>query len=76
MKYYTSNKAICPFYKHENRFVIFCQGVEDESVIHLAFPKPSSCYQFKEKYCRKQHDMCPIAQMLSDMPNSININTT
>lgn len=74
MKYYTSTKAICPFYKHENRLVIFCQGIADESVLHLAFPKPSSCYDFKEKYCRNQHTKCPIAQMLSDMP--IIINTT
>lgn len=75
MKYYTSTKAICPFYKHENRFVIFCQGVDDESVLHLAFPKPSSCFEFKQQYCRSKHEMCPIAQMLKDVPCTTNINS-
>lgn len=76
MKYYTSNKAICPFYKHENRFVIFCQGIKDESVLHHAFPRPSACFEYKQQYCRKDYTTCPIAQMLSDMPNSIDINIT
>lgn len=74
MKYYTSNKVICPFYKHENRFVIFCQGIDGESVLHLAFPKPSSCFNFKNRYCRKDHTKCYIFRMLSDIPD-INNNT-
>lgn len=76
MKYYTSNKVICPFYKHENRFVIFCQGVDEESVLHLAFPRPSSCFDFKQRYCRKEYSTCPIAKMLNDMPYILNINNT
>lgn len=76
MKYYTSNKVICPFYKHENRFVIFCQGVDEESVLHLAFPRPSSCFDFKQRYCRKEYSTCPIAQMLNDIPYMLNIDNT
>ena len=71
MKYYTSSKVICPFYRHENRFVIFCQGVDNESVLHLAFPKPSSCLSFKEQYCRKNHTKCYIFQMLNNISNKI-----
>ena len=74
MKYYTSVKAICPFYMHENRFVVFCKGVCDESVTHVAFAKPSTCYNFKQQYCRNNHTSCPVSQMLNKIPyNNINI---
>ena len=72
-KYYTSKKVLCPFYRHENRFVIFCQGVEGESVLHLAFPTPSSCFEFKSGYCRREYRKCPIYIMLNNIPNINNI---
>lgn len=67
MKRFASTKVICPFYKYENRFVIFCQGIEEDTVLHLAFPKPSSCFEFKERYCRKNHTACPIHKMLNNI---------
>lgn len=70
-KYYESMKAVCPYYKHENRFVIFCQGIDEESVLHLAFPKPSSCLEFKNKYCRKNYAQCSIHNMLINKYNNI-----
>lgn len=66
-KYYISSKTLCPFYKHENRFVIFCQGIKEESVLHLAFPSPSSCVEFKSCYCRKDYTKCPIYKMLNNI---------
>ena len=69
VKHYISSKAICPFYKHENRFVIFCQGVERESVLHHAFPTPSSCFNFKAGHCRAEYTKCPIHSMLSNIPS-------
>jgi hypothetical protein len=63
-KRYTSSKAICPFYKHESRQVIFCEGVRDDTVLHLAFANPSDCILYKKQYCRCNHLQCPISSML------------
>ena len=65
MKHYTSIKAICPFYKHESRQVIYCEGVTDGNVIHLAFANPSECLDHKKKYCRCSYALCPINRMLN-----------
>jgi hypothetical protein len=64
MKRYTSLKAVCPFYKHENRQVIFCEGIGEDSVIHLAFANPSDCLSHKKRYCRCSHTECSISKML------------
>ena len=63
-KHYTSLKAICPFYKHENRQVIFCEGVKEGTVLHLAFANPSDCLLHKKQYCRSNHNQCPISILL------------
>lgn len=64
MKRYTSRKAICPFYKHENRQVIFCEGIKDGTVLHLAFANPSECLSHKKNYCRANHSQCPLSVLL------------
>lgn len=64
-KYYVSSKAICPFYRHESRQVIYCEGIKDGNVIHLAFANPSESIAYKKQYCRcGDHTNCPIGQML------------
>lgn len=68
-RYYVSTKALCPHYKSENRFMIVCDGVCEESVTHIAFPSPSTCYQFKRKNCRDNYRECPIARMLEGNAN-------
>lgn len=64
MNRYVSVKAKCPFYKSENRFMVVCEGICENSVTHIAFSAPSVCYQFKSKYCRDEYQECPIARML------------
>lgn len=64
-KHYTSNKAICPFYKHESRQVIYCEGIKEGTVIHLAFANPSDCLTHKKQYCRCGNcSKCPISTLL------------
>ena len=71
MKRYTSRKAICPFYRHENRQVIFCEGVEEGIVLHLAFANPSECLEYKKRYCRWNHTQCYVSKMLIIKYNNI-----
>ena len=70
-KHYTSSKAVCPFYKHESRQVIYCEGVEDGTVLHLAFANPSDSLEYKKKYCRCDHNQCQISKMLKLLYNYI-----
>ena len=71
-KHYTSSKAVCPFYKHESRQVIYCEGVREGSVLHLAFANPSDSLDYKKEYCRCNHTECDISKML--MSTKYNIN--
>lgn len=71
MKRYTSRKAVCPFYKYENRNVIFCEGIKEGTVLHIAFANPSECFLHKKEYCRCNHTGCPISRMLIDKYNII-----
>ena len=70
MKRYTSSKAICPFYKHENRQVIFCEGIKEGTVTHVAFANPSDCLSYKKQYCRCNHTQCPVNRMLNNKYNN------
>jgi hypothetical protein len=70
-KHYTSSKATCPFYKHESRQVIYCEGVAEDMVLHLAFANPSDCLSYKKQYCRCNHTLCAISEMLISKYNNI-----
>lgn len=56
----------CPYYKFEERQKIFCEGVQDGTMIHLAFDKDISVKNYKKTYCRKCWQGCRIAKMLND----------
>ncbi len=63
-KHYTTNKAICPFYKHESRQMIYCEGIKKGNVLHLAFDNPANCLEHKKKYCRCNYSQCSLHSML------------
>lgn len=65
-KHYTSNKAICPYYKHESRQVIYCEGLKEGNVLHNAFANPSDAIEYKKNYCRCfNYTQCHISKMLA-----------
>lgn len=64
-KHYTSSKALCPFYKHESRQVIYCEGIKEGTVLHLAFSNSSDWILHKKQYCRcTDFTKCPISNLL------------
>ena len=67
LKHMISNKAICPFYKHEDSQVIYCDGVRDGTVIHLAFANKSDAKDYKNRHCRCDYKGCNIHEMLNKM---------
>lgn len=62
-----SNKAVCPHYKHEDSQVIYCNGVQDGSVIHLAFASKTDSLLYKQTRCRDDYQECKIYQMLTQI---------
>lgn len=56
----------CPYYKHDTSQVIFCEGLEDGMVIHLAFDTHPRLINYKGRYCRRTHySHCPVAEILN-----------
>ena len=64
MKHMISAEVKCPYYRHEDSQVIYCEGVQDGSVIHLAFANKSDSKSYKRDYCRKNYAACRICKML------------
>lgn len=64
MKHMISPKAICPFYKHEDSQMIYCDGIQDGSVVHLAFANRTDSLNYKNERCRKDYKKCEIYKML------------
>ncbi len=61
-----STRAVCPYYRSEERQVVFCDGITDGSVIHLAFANYTDCKNHKESMCKGDYMKCPIVRMLQD----------
>ena len=65
VKRYVSKHVICPFYHNEDALVIYCEGVDNNTVIHLAFSKKEDKQDYKKALCcTPQYGKCRIAAML------------
>lgn len=64
---YRSKTAACPFYKREDRQMIFCDGVTENSSVHLAFGNDIDCKEYKVAHCRMDFHKCPVYKMLEEM---------
>lgn len=66
MSSYISKRVLCPFYKDApfGKQSVICEGVEQNSSIHLAFGNRVHHSLYMEQYCCKDYDSCRIANML------------
>ena len=65
VKRYVSKYVICPFYHNEDSLIIYCEGVDDKTVIHLAFSKKEDKQNYKKVLCCTPHyEKCLLAAML------------
>ena len=56
----------CPYYKGEEKQVIFCEGVQEGSAIHMAFDTPTNLRDYKKQCCKDWgYDRCLVAGMLN-----------
>ena len=63
-KHRVSSLALCEYYKHEDRQMVYCDGPRKGSVIHVAFPDGSSCRAYKREYCYRDFKKCEVCKML------------
>lgn len=61
-RHFVSYEAQCPFYKAEDKNIIYCEGVKDNSSIHNAFPGNAAAY--KKEFCCGDWESCLIAKAL------------
>ena len=73
MKHRIHKHAICPYYLHEDPQVIYCEGIEDNMVLHLAFANASNALWYKKEHCRKDYYACIICQLLEDVKSDTKI---
>ena len=56
----------CPYYKTNTSQVIYCEGLEDGMVLHLAFATHAQLIDYKGRFCRRScYNECPIASLLN-----------
>ena len=68
-KRYIRKSVECPYYKKEDRQVIYCSGLVDNSSVHLAFALPSDCKTYKDSICGKNYKVCKVYKMLEELNN-------
>lgn len=62
----SSPLAKCPYYRKEDSQMIYCDGVQADSVIHLAFANRLDAKDYKKEMCRDDYQGCLIYQMLAE----------
>ena len=65
-KTYRRKNVMCPFYKKENRQVIYCEGVQENSSIHVTFGECSACKTYKDTKCQVNYKSCPVYKALEE----------
>ena len=54
----------CPYYKADNKQMIFCEGVREGTALHLAFDTHPNLINYKKEFCRGCWNQCLIAEAL------------
>lgn len=52
----------CPYYKCESQCVIYCEGVETNCCIHLAFATKTQRKEYEKNFCMGRWEKCMIAE--------------
>lgn len=60
--------AVCPFYRWQQNQKICCEGIVDNSTLHLAFAVPEDRLRQVVQHCNSinGYPTCPIAKMLNE----------
>ena len=50
----------CPFFHAQDPVKIFCEGIEQDSTIHIAFATGQAKKSFVRRNCSAEYQQCPI----------------
>lgn len=64
MKRHISNEVLCPFYHSEDNYKICCEGVTNESTVHVVFPAPRFKTAYSKTFCCEKYKKCKVCKML------------
>ena len=64
-KHYCTSDVVCPYYKYEASQMIYCEGVEEDTALHLAFSSKQGKKGYLKAKCWSCWRSCMIAQMLN-----------
>ncbi|MGM9548254.1 MAG: hypothetical protein ACI3V5_00200 [Faecousia sp.] len=64
MKHRVDAIVKCPYYKCEERQLLFCEGVQEGTALHLAFSTPDGLAEYKNRFCKGRYCGCSIVGML------------
>lgn len=64
-KHSFTKDVVCPYYKYEAPQMVYCEGVEDSTALHLAFATKRGKKLYMDAKCRQCWKGCMIAQMLN-----------
>lgn len=64
-KHNFTKDVMCPYYKYEAPQMIYCEGVDDSTALHLAFPTKSGLKAYLRDKCCSRWKECMIARMLN-----------
>lgn len=60
--------AKCPYYQHESRLAVSCEGILDDTIIQIRFANESDKEDHVKLICSSYNYLCqcPIARMLEN----------
>lgn len=64
-KHNFTKDVVCPYYKYEAPQMIYCEGVDDNTALHLAFASKEEKKRYMRTKCSNCWKACMIAQMLN-----------
>lgn len=62
-KHYIDKAVLCDCYLHEGPSMIYCFGIKDGTVIHLAFDNRASAKNYKQEFCKGKYKECPMHKL-------------
>lgn len=66
MKHNVCEKVKCPYYRHEDSQVIYCEGYQDGQVATFNFANRADSKAYKVTYCRENWKNCRRVREIED----------
>ena len=66
MKYIIAKEPRCPFYHSERTNALLCEGISNDSTLHVVFGNPQKKTNYKKARCNADYNACPLVKLLKE----------